>query len=224
MAWADWSNAVEIPDTAGTRFNAATGRNYLAQYGEYSMGGPIVAAGEPTWYISFEPHANRSNEGAFVRHNSAGKPVSIDSFAPRNKDFRNWLIAVASMGAGAAAYGAMSAGAGATGGVTGASAAGGSGAFLGEGALSGVASWDAALSGASTVASSAASTVGGTLKSLYSSVSGLVKPAMGLASALSGGGQENPQYVPFDQPADTGTNPLLWLGVAAAGLYFLTAR
>lgn len=227
MAWKDWENAVEIPDTQGIRFNAATGRNYMAQYGEYAMGGPLVAPGEPTWYVSFEPHANRSNEGAFVRHDSAGNVSSIGNFEKTGHEFRNFLLA-AGAGVGAAfAAGAAGAGAGAsvTGGAT-AAEVGGSGAFLGEApwTLTGTAPLDF---GAATT--SAASSVASTVKSLYSSVGGLLKPALGLASAFTGGatGTTPPptQFVPFDQPgALGGVNPLVWVGLAAFVGYLMLEK
>lgn len=230
MAWSDWANAIEIPDTAGIRFNAATGRNYLAQYGEYSMGGPMVAPGDPTWYMSFEPHANRSNEGAFVRHDSAGNVVSIDNFAPREKHLRNGLLAAAGVAAfgfgGAALLGSGAASGGVTGGVTGAASSGGSGAFLGEGVLSGVGSWDAAYAAAQGATTSAASTIGSTFKSALSTAQTYLKPAMSLASALTGGvtGGEPQPYVPIDQPGAAGVNPLVWLALGAGVLFLLMDR
>lgn len=227
MAWSDWANAIEIPDSAGTRYNAATGRNYLAQYGEYSMGGPTVNPGEPTWYMSWEPHANRSNEGAFVRHDAVGNVVNTSNFAPREKTVRNGLLAaagVAAFGFGGAAL--LSGAGGATGGITGAaSSTGGSGAFLGEGVMSGVGSWDAAYTAAASGAGSTASTIGSTLKGAFSTAQTYLKPALGLVSSLTGGvtGGEG-GYVPIDQPAATGINPLVWLAVGAGVLYLLLER
>ena len=231
MAWRDWENAIEIPDTAGVRFNAATGRNYLAQYGEYSMGGPIVAPGEPTWYMSFEPHANRSNEGAFVRHDSAGNVVNIANFAPREKTVRNGLLAAAGVAAfgfgGAALMGAGGGVGGATGAATGAASGGGSGAFLGEGVVSGVGSWDAAYAAATQGATSTAASIGSTVKSALSGAQTYLKPVMSLASALTGGataGEPQPAYVPFDQSGAGGINPLVWLALAGGVLFLLMDR
>lgn len=213
MAWGDYDNAVDAGIGAGVRFNAATGRNYQAVY-EHADGTPVAITG----YISWEPHANRSNEGAFVRHDASGNVTGIDNFDPKNKSFRNFLVAVAGMSAAGLAIGA--AGASATGGVTGA-ATGGSGAFLGEGVLSGVGSWDAAYTAALGGASTTATTVGSTLKSALSSAQTFFKPALSLASALTGGATgTTPQYVPFDQPATANSiNPLVWIGLAIVAVY-----
>lgn len=228
MAWSDWANAIEIPDTAGIRYNAATGRNYLAQYGEYAMGGPMVAPGDPTWYMSYEPHANRSNEGAFVRHDSVGNVVNIGNFAPREKHLRNGLLAAAGVAAfgfgGAALMGAGGAGGG-VGGVTGAASGGGSGAFLGEGVVSGVGSWDAALTAASQGATSTASTIGSTFKSALSGAQNYLKPALGLVSTLTGGATAGEgDYVPIDQSASAGINPLVWVALAVGVGYLLLEK
>lgn len=194
MAWSDWANAIEIPDTAGIRFNPATGRNYLAQYGEYAMGGPMVAPGDPTWYMSYEPHANRSNEGAFVRHDSVGNVVNIDNFAPREKHLRNGLLAaagVAAFGFGGAAL--MAAGGGAGGGVGGVT------------------------STASTIGSTFKSALSGAQTYLKPAL-GLVSTLTGGATAGEG------DYVPIDQPASAGIHPLVWVALAVGVGYLLLEK
>lgn len=223
MAWSDYDNAIDAGIGAGVRFNAATGptgRYYQAQY-DNSVGEGYV----PVGYISWEPHANRSNEGAFVRHDADGNVTAIDNFNPREKTFRNAVLAaagVAAFGFGGAALMASSAGAGGvTGGVTGAASSGSSGAFLGEGVLSGVGSWDAAYAAASTTAT----TAGTTLQSALSAAKTYLKPALGLVSSLTGGATTGEgAYVPIDQPAASGIHPLVWVGVAVGVLYLLLEK
>lgn len=225
MAWSDYVNAVpaEIGGDAGVRFNVATGRNYLAIY-ENVGGGTETAptTSVVTGYISFEPHANRSNEGAFVRHDLDGNVTGYGNFDARSKSFRNFLLAVAAGVGGAALAGASITGS-VTGAATSAGAAGGSGAFLGEGVVSGIGSWDAAYAAAASGASTTATTVGSTLKSALSSASTFLKPALSLASTLTGkGGVTDPQYVPFDQPATASqVNPLVWVALTVGAVYLL---
>lgn len=228
MAWSDYDNAIDAGIGAGVRFNAATGptgRYYQAQY-DNSVGDGYV----PVGYISWEPHANRSNEGAFVRHDANGNVTDVTNFAPREKTFRNALLAaagVAGFGFGGAALLGSGGVGGATGAATGAASGGGSGAFLGEGVVSGVGSWDAAYAAATQGATSTAASIGSTVKSALSGAQTYLKPVMSLASALTGGataGEPQPAYVPFDQTGAGGINPLVWLALAGGVLFLLMDR
>lgn len=100
--WTDFADGELQENSGGVRFNPRTGRNYQAQY-EFDENGQIKNL---TGYISWEPHANRSNEGAFVRHDASGNVTGDDNFNPREKTFRNAILAaggVAGVGFGGAA-------------------------------------------------------------------------------------------------------------------------
>lgn len=222
--WADFINAAEVPESGGLRYNAATGRNYLAMYGDaglqgYGAEGGDYLLGAPTAYLSFDPSATRDNQGPYLIHDAAGNITGRGNFTKAQNIERLALTYAAILAA--AGYGAST--------LLGSGTPAGAGGALSKAALDGTTAFGAnSVAGAyelgslassiGTTASTTAASIGESLKSLP----GLVKQAGPLLSALGlTGAAASPQPARV-ATAQTGADLTpLWLIGGAVALYLI---
>lgn len=221
--WADYSRAEEVPAAGGMRYNPATGRNYIARYGDAGLSGYGAEGGDwltgpPTGYLSWDPTSNRDNQGPYLIHDVDGNVIGRGNFTKAQNIERLALTygaALAAFGFGGNALLGGSTTTGATG-------------TLSKAALDGTTAFGAnSVAGAyelgtlaSTAASSTAASIGATIKS----IPGLVKSAGPLLSSLglASGAAASPQTarVATTQTGD-GINPLWLIGGAVAAYLLL---